>query len=188
MGKRIKAVRKRLGGLRNFEGVDAKRSHTMSLIRGRGNRSTEKKVRAALVQAGVRGWKMHPTAIEGRPDFYFPLSKIVLFVDGCFWHGCKTCYRRPNSRQFYWDWKLARNKKRDRQVDRLLDSQGYRVVRFWEHEVLRDLARVVASIKREIDRRGVTSRGPKLETSPPASTRNHAAKQRQSRRRGDSTR
>src|SRR5688572_20470602 len=130
MGERAKAVRDQLVGMREFAGVAAQTSHTMSQIRGRGNRSTEKKVRAALVQAGIRGWKMHLSGVEGRPDFCFPAARLVVFIDGCFWHGCKSCYRRPNSRQHYWDWKLARNKKRDQEVNRRLRSQGYQILRF----------------------------------------------------------
>ena len=52
----------------------------MSAIRGKPNRDTELRLRMALVKAGVRGWKLHPEKLPGRPDFYFEKSKIAIFV------------------------------------------------------------------------------------------------------------
>ena len=119
------------------------RSRTMSSIRSRGNRSTELKFRMALVRLGLSGWLMHPKEIEGCPDFFFPEHRLAIFVDGCFWHGCPLCYRRPSSRQEYWDNKLTRNVKRDRQIDELLSARGYKVVRVWEHQLLENPSQVI---------------------------------------------
>ena len=73
----------------------------------------------------------------GKPDFVFARKRVVVFVDGCFWHGCPKCYRRPSSRCSYWDAKVAANKARDRRVTRTLRRMGWRVVRIWEHELAR---------------------------------------------------
>jgi len=118
----------------------------MSCIRSSKNRSTERRLRSILVGSGVRGWIMHASDLEGRPDFVFEHQKIAIFVDGCFWHGCRICYRRPKSRQRYWDWKLSINRKRDRKVNLILKRNGYRVLRFWEHEVQEYLQQVLKKI------------------------------------------
>jgi DNA mismatch endonuclease (patch repair protein) len=56
-------------------------------------------------------------------------------VDGCFWHGCPRCYRRPHSNKKFWDEKVARNRTRDRRVNRELRKLGWRVLRIWEHDL-----------------------------------------------------
>jgi len=63
-------LRKKLPGGR-FNKVPATRSRTMRAIRSRGNRTTELTFRLALVRSGLRGWKMHPAGVPGRPDFFF---------------------------------------------------------------------------------------------------------------------
>src|SRR5690242_2121977 len=72
----------------------AQRSERMARVKGRGNRSTEVRIAAALAGAAIRGWRRHPQHVLGRPDFWFPAERVVVFVDGCFWHGCPTCARR----------------------------------------------------------------------------------------------
>jgi DNA mismatch endonuclease (patch repair protein) len=74
----------------------------------------------------------------------------VIFIDGCFWHGCDACYRKPSTNVVYWVAKVRRNKERDLQVNNLLESAGWHVIRIWEHEVVKDAAgsalRVVLAI------------------------------------------
>ena len=68
-----------------------------------------------------------------RPDFVFPKSKVAVFVDGCFWHGCPKHATWPANRAAWWRRKLEGNKARDRKVNRALQRAGWRVVRIWEH-------------------------------------------------------
>jgi DNA mismatch endonuclease (patch repair protein) len=63
--------------------------------------------------------------------------RVVIFVDGCFWHGCPRCYRRPASNTKYWDSKVSKNRQRDRKVRVTLRRCGWRVLRIWEHELAR---------------------------------------------------
>jgi DNA mismatch endonuclease (patch repair protein) len=119
----------------------------MSAIRSRGNKSTEKAIRFRMIRAGVRGWTLCGADLPGKPDFVFERARLVVFVDGCYWHGCPTCYRAPTSNTAYWSEKFATNKARDRNVGRLLRANGWRVVRFWEHEIERNPARVVEKIR-----------------------------------------
>ena len=78
------------------------RSALMAKVRSKGNRSTEGKVEAALKSARIKGWKKHPKDVPGCPDFYFPKSRLAVFVDGCFWHACPKCGRLPSSNAEYW--------------------------------------------------------------------------------------
>ena len=73
--------------------------------------------------------------IEGRPDFVFARERVAIFVDGCVWHGCPKHYAHPKSNIEYWSEKIAGNRRRDRRVGRRLRKAGWRVFRFWEHDV-----------------------------------------------------
>ena len=112
-----------------------KRSQIMSNVRSNRNKSTEWKLRSALVRFGVRGWKVTPIKVKGSPDFVFSNNRLLIFVDGCFWHGCPKCYRRPKSNRLYWDSKVIGNRSRDRRVSRQLRKAGWHVIRFWEHDL-----------------------------------------------------
>lgn len=118
----------------------------MAQVKSRGNRSTEWRLRAGLMRAGIRGWNLNPPGIPGNPDFVFLDRRVALFVDGCYWHGCPKCYRRPSSNVAYWDAKVARNRARDLKNTARLRRQGWRVLRIWEHELLM-LSTVLERIK-----------------------------------------
>lgn len=85
----------------------------------------------------LRGLRLrrHPKGIYGNPDFGNKARKIAVFVDGCFWHGCPEHYREPKSNVEFWQTKIARNKTRDAKVMERLQSEGWRVIRIWEHEL-----------------------------------------------------
>jgi len=111
------------------------RSRVMTQVRSQRNRSTEWRLRACLIRAGIRGWKLNPSDIHGKPDFAFRDQRVLLFVDGCYWHGCPKCYRRPSSHTEYWDAKVRRNRARDRKTAARLKRAGWRVLRIWEHQL-----------------------------------------------------
>jgi len=100
----------------------------------------------ALVRAGVRGWNSQRTDLPGKPDFFFPSRKLAVLVDGCFWHGCTTCGHIPKANSEFWKTKIDRNRKRHRKVAKLLNQQGMRAVRFWEHQLSDHLERCIARI------------------------------------------
>jgi DNA mismatch endonuclease (patch repair protein) len=84
--------------------------------------------------------------LPGKPDIVFTRAKIVIFVDGCFWHGCPIHGTRPKTNQIYWHPKIARNQARDAEVIERLGQLGWTGVRVWEHEVATDLDGVVARV------------------------------------------
>lgn len=128
----------------------AKRSEVMASIRGSGNRSTEWRLRAKLISSGISGWKLHTREILGNPDFIFPKERIVIFLDGCFWHGCKKCRSIPESNRNFWIKKIEGNKKRDNNVSRNLKKAGWLVLRFWEHQIKHDLSKCIDTVRKAL--------------------------------------
>lgn len=141
-----KILRKRLPG-GEFSGVSPRRSQMMSAVRGRGNKTTEMCLRFALVRAGIGGWKIRPNGILGNPDFFFPDGRLIVFVDGCFWHGCRKCGHIPRTNGAFWKAKIERNKLRDRQTTMSLRGDRFKVLRFWEHELTDNIQRCIAKVQ-----------------------------------------
>jgi DNA mismatch endonuclease, patch repair protein len=106
----------------------------MSRIRSRGNSSTEKALIAVMRTAGIRGWR-RKNKLCGKPDFVFPTFHTAVFVDGCFWHGCRKCGLASKTNSDYWEPKILRNAQRDRRNTKELRAKGWKVVRIWEHEL-----------------------------------------------------
>lgn len=113
-----------------------KRSEVMASINGKGNETTEVRFKKILKTHRIRGWRSH-LPLPGRPDFTFPKAKICVFIHGCFWHGCKTCYRKPKSNVAYWSLKILQNTARDRRATRKLRRMGYSVLVYWECKLSR---------------------------------------------------
>ena len=130
----------------------AMRSDVMRAVKNRGAKCTEWVLRSAVTRAGVRGWKMHVVSLPGTPDFFFAGQHVAVFVDGCFWHGCPQCYRRPASKRSYWDAKKKRNQTRDKSVTAKLRRAGWSVLRLWEHS-LTDKTATIAEIVQARQRR-----------------------------------
>lgn len=129
----------------------SERSARMAKVRGKRNRSTEMRVAAKLAQAGIRGWKRHPEGLHGQPDFAFPEIRLVLFVDGCFWHMCPHCQRNlPRTRRGFWREKLDGNRRRDQRTNRILRRTGFHVMRVWECRLKNDawLRRLESTIEK----------------------------------------
>lgn len=127
-----------------------KRSEIMSRVRARGNRTTELTFLRLLRNAGIRGWRRHATLI-GRPDFVFHTPKLAIFLDGCFWHGCSKCRSIPVQNREFWEKKFLYNRQRARTVNAALSKKGWRVLRFWEHD-LKDSESVLAKLAKYLGR------------------------------------
>ncbi len=69
-----------------------------------------------------------------RADIVFTRQRVVVFIDGCFWHGCPLHYVQPKTNAHYWWPKIERNIARDLESTRMLGEAGWTVIRFWEHE------------------------------------------------------
>lgn len=129
----------------------SKRSEVMSLIRSQGNKATERRLVELFRAHRIIGWR-RKQKLPGRPDFVFRQQHVCVFVDGCFWHGCPRCYRRPSSNRKYWDEKVKRNRVRDRKVRRHLRQNGWRVLSIWECDLSRRCSnRVAKGLKRALE-------------------------------------
>ncbi len=105
-----------------------KRSEIMSKIR---SKDTKPEIIAKLI---LKEFEYQPKEF-GRPDFINYKKKIVLFIDGCFWHCCPIHSKIPEQNKGYWIPKLERNLTRAKEVEMAYKMAGWRVVRIWEHEL-----------------------------------------------------
>lgn len=120
----------------------------MRSVRTQGT-APEIRLRRALWQAGLR--YRTRTKIEGaKPDLAFLGKRLLVFVDGCFWHGCPQHYTKPVENAAFWSTKIEKNRARDARNSQILAEKGWQVLRFWECEVEKDLERVVGYIRNYI--------------------------------------
>lgn len=119
----------------------------MSRVKGR-DTSIERIVRSQLHRRGLR-FRKHVTNLPGRPDIVFPSAKVVVFIDGDFWHG----YRFPrwsNSLSPFWQTKIAETRRRDKRNFTRLRRAGWTIIRTWQHEIKSDLRGVVERIEHTV--------------------------------------
>ena len=84
-----------------------------------------------------------------RGDIVWPRQRLVVYLDGCFWHGCPVHGNLPKSNREWWAAKLEANRERDSRATQLLVDGGWTVLRFWEHDPVED---VVANIRAQLAR------------------------------------
>ena len=109
------------------------RSRIMSRIRSKDTKP-ELAVRRILWRSGLR-YRIHDRTVPGTPDISNKRRRFVVFVDGCFWHGCPECYREPKTNPAFWREKIRRNVRRREKVKTDLERQGFRVAEIWEHDI-----------------------------------------------------
>jgi DNA mismatch endonuclease (patch repair protein) len=116
-----------------------------------GDTGPERTLRSALHRAGFRFFKDYRPLPKLRctADLVFPKQRVCVFVDGCFWHGCRRHFKCPTAHGDWWQEKIDANRMRDRKQTKLLTANQWRVVRVWEHSLRKDeLEQTVARIKR----------------------------------------
>lgn len=94
----------------------------------------------------------------------FPSSRVVVFVDGCFWHACPIHGVTPKANRAFWMKKIARNTLRDKRVNSELKGLGWTVIRFWEHELRHDLDKAVSRVEKVVLRQASRMRGTRKRT------------------------
>ncbi len=88
-------------------------------------------------------------ALRRRADMCFSRARLVVYVDGCYWHSCPDHATVPKANRDWWVAKLQANVQRDRDTDSRLRTAGWEVVRVWEHETIADAAdRVEVAVRR----------------------------------------
>lgn len=135
-----------------------RRSANMAAIKGK-DTVPEMIVRRFLHRKGLR-YRLHGADLPGKPDLVFPSCHSVVFVHGCFWHGCPRCRvgrRKVKSNADYWNAKIARNRARDDTARAALKASGWKVFTVWACE-LRSNAKL-ANIARQLKRHRSPSSG-----------------------------
>lgn len=128
-----------------------KRSYNMSQIRSKGTKP-ELLLKKALWGAGIR-YKALKKPLLGKPDISLKKYKLVIFVDGAFWHGYDWENRKKaiKSNREFWIAKIERNIQRDQEVNTFYQSKGWTVLRFWDFEVKGEVGRCVYTILIKLD-------------------------------------
>lgn len=129
----------------------ATRSSIMSKIRHK-NTSLEVNFRKLLWKNRLKGYRVH-YKIPGKPDIVFISRKVVIFLDGDFWHGYnwKKLGKVPPKK--YWQGKIQKNIGRAKKYNRQLKKMGWKVLRFWEHRVKKNPEKCINKIKGILDKR-----------------------------------
>jgi DNA mismatch endonuclease Vsr len=127
-------------------------SFNMSRVRSSGS-AIEKRMQLVLRQAHLRAKKQ--PKMFGRPDFVIPGLKIAIFCDSHFWHGYRWKTKRKEIRRnrAFWISKILGNMRRDRIVNRRLRTEGWIVLRFWEHQIVGSSDKCLLRVKRAVARR-----------------------------------
>jgi len=126
----------------------AQREKNMSRIRSK-DTVPEKKLRSALHKAGFR-FRKNVASLPGKPDIVLPKYKLVVFVNGCFWHQHLNCPKAsiPKSNKDYWAKKLERNVVRDQINIKGLKTMGWDVKIVWECEINKNIQKIIDSFKK----------------------------------------
>ena len=85
----------------------------MSRVKGK-DTSLERIVRTELHKRGFR-YRKNVSGLPGKPDLVFVKQKVVVFIDGDFWHG----YRFPqwkNKLSPFWREKIGKTRERDKRI------------------------------------------------------------------------
>ncbi|MGW7487074.1 very short patch repair endonuclease [Streptomyces sp. NPDC054786] len=112
---------------------------------GRLDTKPELAVRRLLHASGLR-YRLQrrvPGMARRTIDIAFPGLHIAVFLDGCFWHGCPEHATSPKANAQWWRTKLEGNMARDAETTSHLESAGWTVLRFWEHETPESVAEQV---------------------------------------------
>lgn len=115
------------------------------------NTKLEKAMEILLKERGIK-YQNQPS-LFGRPDFRIKNTNILIFCDSSFWHGRR--FKEISGETFkknreFWINKLRDNKSRDVRINRALKKEGWRVLRFWDTEILKSPEKVIKKLRMEI--------------------------------------
>ena len=100
------------------------------------NTKIELKIEDELKRRGISYKKQVPLCKIARVDFYLPQDRIVIQADGCYWHNCPIHNSKP----------LVGRTEKDVNKDLVLKTNGFKVYRFWEHEINDSVIKCIDSI------------------------------------------
>lgn len=126
------------------------RRKNMQNIRSTGTKP-ERKIMEALKKRKIY-FAPHVSKIIGKPDIVFRRKKIVIFIDSDFWHGHPERCVMPKTNSEYWAGKIEGNKLRDAEVNDVLRSKGWQVLRLWEYEINHNFDETFQTILKVIEK------------------------------------
>ncbi len=115
------------------------RSYNMSQIRAK-NTKPEIKFRKLLSDRGIKNYKTNYSSLLGKPDMIFIKNRVVVFIDGCFWHKCSKHFIKPKSNIKFWENKINENVRRDKEVNTAYKNAGLKIIRIWTHRLKQNLS------------------------------------------------
>ena len=136
---------------------DANVSKVMSSNKPK-NSKPETLIRKGLWGIGLRGYRIHYKAVEGKPDIAFVSKRVAIFVHGCYWHRCPYCkLKLPKHNIAFWKQKFERNIKRDKAKSKHLKRMNWEVITLWECEIHADLDKCLQKINNILETNRIIS-------------------------------
>lgn len=131
--------------------TSSQRSRMMSRIRGKETKP-ERKLRKLLWGLGIR-YRKNVSHLPGKPDIVIRKYRLIIFIDGAFWHGYQWEEKKKKikANRDFWIPKIERTIQRDAQNNALLHSQGWTVLRFWDHEIKKNLGSCLRKILQHVE-------------------------------------
>lgn len=128
------------------------RSTLMSKIKGK-NTKPEILLRKALWAMGIR-YRVNVSTLPGKPDIVISKHKVIIFIDGEFWHGYNWVEKRDKikTNREFWIPKIERNMQRDIENQKKLEIMGFKVYRFWERDIRIKLDECITLINARVHR------------------------------------
>lgn len=124
-------------------------AYKMSRVRAKGS-EIEKIMGSALWSRGLLGYRKNQKGVLGTPDFCWKRQKIAVFCDSSFWHGFNWSEEKKKIkvRKDFWYKKIEDNIRRDKVITLRLRRDGWKVFRFWDFEIKKDVSACVDKITR----------------------------------------
>ena len=126
------------------------RSENMGRIKAK-NTSFELLLRRELWARGLR-YRANDKTVFGKPDIVFKGKKVAVFIDSEFWHGKDFLEKKniPKTNNDFWIDKLKRNIERDKEVNKFLTEEGWKIIRIWSKDLKKNTTAFVDLIYNEI--------------------------------------
>lgn len=121
------------------------RRKTMQAVKSK-NTKLEEHVSKELWKRGIR-FRKNVNSLKGKPDIAIKKYKLVIFLDSCFWHGCKKHCRYPKTNKDYWISKIEKNKERDQKIKNYYIKKGWNILRIWEHDLKENFINTIEKIQ-----------------------------------------
>ena len=132
-----------------------KKESTSRVMRANKAKNTKPEValRRALWEAELRGYRIHPKQLPGRPDIVFERPRLAVFINGCFWHSCPYCkLPLPKTNKDFWRKKFEANIARDLLKAKALEAEGWQTITIWECQIKKETLSCLERIAAVLDK------------------------------------